>query len=92
MSEEISTAYCRWLATLERGQTIDVEQAFAAGYRAGSQKGAIGNLLADITDRIVQFVTDRERLRTALHDKARAVGPLTIEEIDQVFRSMEKSP
>ncbi|MFN7010077.1 MAG: hypothetical protein ACK4PN_08590 [Allorhizobium sp.] len=36
MSEEISTAYRAWMASLERSQTIDVEQAFAAGYRAAA--------------------------------------------------------
>lgn len=36
MSKEISTAYRLWLATLERGQTIDVEQAFAAGHKAAA--------------------------------------------------------
>lgn len=35
MTEQISKAFRAWLATLERGQTIDFEQAFAAGYRAG---------------------------------------------------------
>lgn len=35
-TEEITKAYRAWLASFERGRTIDVEQAFAAGYRAAS--------------------------------------------------------
>jgi len=36
MTDQIYKAYRTWLASFERGRTIDVEQAFAAGYRAAS--------------------------------------------------------
>lgn len=35
-TEEVTKAYHAWLAGFERGRTIDVEMAFAAGYRAAS--------------------------------------------------------
>ncbi len=36
MTDQISKAFRAWLSSLDRGRTIDFEQAFAAGYSAGT--------------------------------------------------------
>ncbi|MBV2183779.1 MAG: hypothetical protein KUL88_04455 [Rhizobium sp.] len=52
MTEEISKAFRAWLASLDRGRTIDFEQAFTAGYRAAAydiarEVGILRKLVAD---------------------------------------------
>jgi len=37
------------------------------------------------------LASENERLRAALHDKAKDVGPLTIDEIDEVFAALERT-
>lgn len=57
-SNEVSAAYRAWLASLERGRTIDFEQAFAAGYRTAAVPPLTPAKLTPFEDSFIELMLD----------------------------------
>ena len=58
--------------------------------KAAAQADYEARILSALTP-ASDLASENERLRAALHDKAKDVGPLTIDEIDEVFAALERT-